>query len=502
MDDDVGNQLVDSSKQQASSVVSPDSNAAQPVPFWDSSTPGSSSRMSNTFEFTSAPSEASIPSFDPAIAAFADMSFIRPSGPSPQYAAQQQKGLPAGSSQPECFHRRDQHDKKRLKPDPDTPALDSMDYWINFDGDLDEMGSFEIDYSNRNDPTGQNRAGTAGSTMPGLGSGQYSAAMAPFREEDFIDDTAFDQALSDDEDLFDSAHLGEQMSEMEKLAPPQPPQPPPPLPMLSVPAVGKHQALYASPQAWDRVQLGMRPPMAPNDMPRQFRRDIWDALPHGANQVLSPEEQRRLLEIALNTGRMPGSFIPPNGFGIGFGAGLGARPPAEFEKRAALTAKRRSSSASAPKAEESSADGKRKQQDKKPAATKAGPSKKPGDHAKPKSADRIAHNDVERKYRTNLKDRIAELRDAVPALHSPAHEAESDGGSGQQGAAKVSKGTVLTKATEYIQLLEQRNKDIMTEHQQLARRLQAFETLFNSVTRPDLMMPNHSMALFDPRGFC
>jgi len=60
----------------------------------------------------------------------------------------------------------------------------------------------------------------------------------------------------------------------------------------------------------------------------------------------------------------------------------------------------------------------------------------------------------------------------------------------------------LTKATEYIQQLEQRNKTIMQEHQQLARRLQAFETLFNSANRPDMMMPNHSMTLFDPRGFC
>ncbi len=37
---------------------------------------------------------------------------------------------------------------------------------------------------------------------------------------------------------------------------------------------------------------------------------------------------------------------------------------------------------------------------------------------KPKAGDRTAHNDIERKYRTNLKDRIAELRDAVPALRT------------------------------------------------------------------------------------
>ena len=133
--------------------------------------------------------------------------------------------------------------------------------------------------------------------------------MAPFREEDFIDDTAFDQTLSDDEDMFDSAHLGEQLSEMESLAPP----PPPP-----------DKSMYTAPQTWDRTPSGPRLDST-DETARHMRRGIWDSLPRGTNQVLSPDEQRRLLEIALNSGRMPGSFIPPNGFGIGFGAGLGAR---------------------------------------------------------------------------------------------------------------------------------------------------------------------------------
>lgn len=60
---------------------------------------------------------------------------------------------------------------------------------------------------------------------------------------------------------------------------------------------------------------------------------------------------------------------------------------------------------------------------------------------------------------------------------------------------------MLTKATEYIHQLEQRNKDIMSEHKQLMRRLQAFEALLNNSMRVDIM-PSHSMTLFDPRGFC
>lgn len=55
-----------------------------------------------------------------------------------------------------------------------------------------------------------------------------------------------------------------------------------------------------------------------------------------------------------------------------------------------------------------------------------------------KSGDRTTHNDVERKYRTNLKDKIAELRAAVPSLQAPM-EVESDSSVPHQAAPKVSK---------------------------------------------------------------
>ncbi|UNI18209.1 hypothetical protein JDV02_004491 [Purpureocillium takamizusanense] len=484
-----------SAAEYTPSIVSPDSSQlSQQAPAWTSPDPGSSSRISGTFEFTSAPSDISVPSFDPAIAAFADMSFAQPPVASPYM--QDGKSAPTGSSQaqqPDCFQRRDVHDKKRFKTDPDTPALDSIDYWINFDDDWDRLGSVEIDYSKRNDPIYNTRAAAVASTMPALGSGVYSTAVAPFREEDFIDDTAFDHTLSEDEDAFESTHHGDQLSAIDGRVPPAP----------AGPAPQGDKNFESSPRAWSRPDDGMRSEPMMEATPRQMSgNNIWEAMPRGANHTLSPDEQRRLLEIALNTGRMPGSFIPPNGFGIGFGAGLGARPPAEFEKRSSLSTERPSATPSWTSRGDEASEGAQKQQGKKPAAPKAGPTKKHGETGKPKSADRIAHNDVERKYRTNLKVKIAELRDAVPALQSPNADADSEGGSGNQGTPKVSKGTVLTKATEYIQQLEQRNKTIMQEHQQLARRLQAFETLFDNANRPDMMMPNHSMTLFDPRGFC
>lgn len=52
--------------------------------------------------------------------------------------------------------------------------------------------------------------------------------------------------------------------------------------------------------------------------------------------------------------------------------------------------------------------------------------------------DRTTHNDVERKYRTNLKDRIAELRAAIPALQAQ-HDSDSDGTTTNPTAPKVSK---------------------------------------------------------------
>ncbi|KAM3548457.1 hypothetical protein ARSEF4850_009403 [Beauveria asiatica] len=103
------------------------------------------------------------------------------------------------------------------------------------------------------------------------------------------------------------------------------------------------------------------------------------------------------------------------------------------------------------------------------------------------SGDRTTHNDVERKYRTNLKDRIAELRAAVPALQAQ-HDGESDGGGGGGGggggasssAPKVSKGTVLSKATEYIRQLEQANRAMMHERRQLVERLHTLEAMLQN----------------------
>ncbi|ODQ52675.1 hypothetical protein SAICODRAFT_7715 [Saitoella complicata NRRL Y-17804] len=84
---------------------------------------------------------------------------------------------------------------------------------------------------------------------------------------------------------------------------------------------------------------------------------------------------------------------------------------------------------------------------------------------------KTAHNMIEKRYRTNLNDKIGALRDAVPALRCAGiggsgslSDAELDPDlDGLAPAQKLNKATVLSKATEYIYHLEARNKQLQDE---------------------------------------
>ncbi|KAF2432384.1 hypothetical protein EJ08DRAFT_585748 [Tothia fuscella] len=95
---------------------------------------------------------------------------------------------------------------------------------------------------------------------------------------------------------------------------------------------------------------------------------------------------------------------------------------------------------------------------------------------------KTAHNMIEKRYRTNLNDKIAALRDSVPSLrimsraNGESNEAEEgDDLDGLTPAHKLNKATVLSKATEYIQHLEKQNKKLMTELAAIKTRLESFE---------------------------
>lgn len=97
---------------------------------------------------------------------------------------------------------------------------------------------------------------------------------------------------------------------------------------------------------------------------------------------------------------------------------------------------------------------------------------------------KTAHNMIEKRYRTNLNDKIAALRDSVPSLRVMAgtsklgEDGEDDEDlEGLTPAHKLNKATVLAKATEYIRHLEKRTKRLQDENDQLKNRLAAFEKL-------------------------
>ncbi|OAA61586.1 Helix-loop-helix DNA-binding protein [Akanthomyces lecanii RCEF 1005] len=112
---------------------------------------------------------------------------------------------------------------------------------------------------------------------------------------------------------------------------------------------------------------------------------------------------------------------------------------------------------------------------------------------------RATHNDVERKYRTSLKDGIAKLQAAVPALQ--AHQDVKSDSMISHAAPKVSKSTILRKATEYIQQLERANQAMASERAQAMERLQTLEAMLQNGAASSLQYaPNHGMTMFGPRG--
>ncbi|KAH7380349.1 hypothetical protein DE146DRAFT_671169 [Phaeosphaeria sp. MPI-PUGE-AT-0046c] len=123
----------------------------------------------------------------------------------------------------------------------------------------------------------------------------------------------------------------------------------------------------------------------------------------------------------------------------------------------------------------------------------------PGKKERGQPPKKTAHNMIEKRYRTNLNDKIAALRDSVPSLRvmsRPGGTEEDDDPEDLEGltpAHKLNKATVLSKATEYIRHLEKRNKRLQDEVTTLKTRLESYEkmaisgpmALHGSVGTPD-----------------
>ncbi|PON19977.1 hypothetical protein TGAM01_v211154 [Trichoderma gamsii] len=102
-----------------------------------------------------------------------------------------------------------------------------------------------------------------------------------------------------------------------------------------------------------------------------------------------------------------------------------------------------------------------------------------------KSVKKTAHNMIEKRYRTNINDKFAALRDSVPSLRIMCKSAKGEDTiedreelHGLTPAHKLSKATVLSKATEYIRDLEKRNNRLLDENGAMHQRIAAFEKLF------------------------
>lgn len=215
------------------------------------------------------------------------------------------------------------------------------------------------------------------------------------RVDDFCDDSGLDNALSDDED-FSAINLAEQLSKIETMPPAEIPQ---------------REGLYSTPLSWERPEPGIR----------------MDQLIGFTPPSLNEAEQRRLIAIAMNPGPSMGGlgsnlkYGQNPGLGKPWDSGYGTNTMSQVTGSTRLpNATAASQARPHPKGQASTTSEKGK--------------------GNTKGGDRAAHNDIERKYRTNLKDRIAELKSAVPSLQTISEDAGGDDEPAQPGRApKVSK---------------------------------------------------------------
>ncbi|KAI1435407.1 helix-loop-helix DNA-binding domain-containing protein [Xylaria sp. CBS 124048] len=396
----------------------------------------------------------------------------------------------------------DSHSSKTI---PDPTALDCSDYWLRFDSDEE---AFEILFDSSNSPQSDTKlvgpfccptftcggcAGTDARSFSLNSFAESSFADAPARSlspsrrlshsstartppnpgdanhaplqlmtSELIDDSALDEALSDDDDddLFSMTLL----PELGKPATATTTSSSSSSSSARVPPPEVEERLYSTPLSWEPPRPG-------------YHMDYMNT-----NMLINDVERQRLLAIALGASQQspPTQQISP--------------PPTvadfQFEMPYNNSCANVSRTSCSP--------------DRKSPGNTAGArsTHAPQTREKPRhSSERAAHNDIERKYRTNLKDKIAELRDAIPSLRAIPEDDDPNSSVGSSRTApKVSKGTVLAKATEYIRQLERRNRSASHKNEELCRRLQAFEQLLGAGLGPNWRQPqNYAGPLYNTR---
>ncbi|KAK7747076.1 hypothetical protein SLS62_009232 [Diatrype stigma] len=332
----------------------------------------------------------------------------------------------------------------------DLSALDCSDYWLRFDSDNESLYHAGGEQNAQDKSEARlfdwiqpySRASSVGTT------GTFNLAFQS-PSDNSVDDSALEHALSDEEELFSMALADGLKTES------------------PTSAIEAPERLYSTPLSWERPQLGV---------------ELDSYLPSTNTSYNDPDRQR-LLAIALGSGQTPSQVNTNQPTEMDFRFDMNESPNSMTDRRSDEPELQRvpPKPRGVPVRTNSGGIG--------------GQSKE-----KPKSSDRAAHNDIERKYRTNLKDRISELRDAIPSLRAIPDDA--DDMASARAAPKVSKGTVLSKATEYIHQLERRNRSMAQKNEDLARRLQAFEQLIGTgVVGPNWQPQGFGAAVFNPRPF-
>ncbi|KAI1118345.1 helix-loop-helix DNA-binding domain-containing protein [Nemania sp. NC0429] len=377
--------------------------------------------------------------------------------------------------------RRCSEESKTSKIIQDPSALDCSDYWLRFDSDNESLNQF-VDYNAQDTKhvglicsaatCGGEKGTKAGFSLnfaesfadaqvrsPSLSrrrsktstvgiTGDTNKVALPPVTSELIDDSALDQALSDDDELFSMA-LAHELGNTSTDAPPPPPE--------------AQERLYSTPLSWEQPRPG-------------YHMNYMDT-----NMPMGDAERQRLMAIALGTGQ---ASLHQN-----------VRLPAAADFHFEMPQSSSESASNTPEPNPRTAPVKAAVPSRKNTSESG---EKPKE--KPKNSERAAHNDIERKYRTNLKDKIAELRDAIPSLRAIPEDDDPNSPAGSSRTApKVSKGTVLTKATEYIHQLERRNRSVAQKNEELARRLQAFEQLIGAPTGSSWRPQGYGGPLYNQR---
>ncbi|CAK7272959.1 hypothetical protein SEPCBS57363_005408 [Sporothrix epigloea] len=260
------------------------------------------------------------------------------------------------------------------------------------------------------------------------------------------DESGFENNLSDDGEVeegfpYPAIDIADQVSAIDSIAPT---------------VVPHREGLYSTPLSWERPQMVMR----------------FDSMLGFQTPTLSEAEQRRLIAHTMNPtpfmGGLSNSMGPSfNSFPM-FGPGLGSASLGQMSNSDLMSAMmassissgtqlQPSSSSSArpekqPQTESKSNDKSENKPDNRPESRSENKSENKSEKGKEKPrpiSDRTAHNDIERKYRTNLKDRIAELRDAVPSLCTIPENSMDDGDGDGEGSNQTGRAPKVSKVRHY-----------------------------------------------------